>query len=49
MEGGLDIRAWCLDDGLCCLTDDTAIQLHQEDVALSHRGHHCSATAGIQL
>ena len=26
---GLDVRARRLDDGLCCLTEDAAVQLHR--------------------
>ena len=29
LEGGLDVRARRLDDGLCCLTEDAAVQLHR--------------------
>ena len=29
MEGSLDLTARRLDDGLCCLTEDAAVQLHR--------------------
>ena len=30
LEGGPDVRAWRLDDGLCCFTEDAAVQLHRK-------------------
>ena len=40
MKGGLDVTTRPLDDGLCCLTEDAAVQLH--------RGR-CSLFEGSQL
>ena len=40
LEGGLDVRARRLDDDLCCLTEDAAVQ--------QHRGT-CSFFAGSPL
>ena len=48
LEGGLDVRVRRLDDGLCCLTEDAAVQLHRGDV-VSSQGHHCREAAGIRL
>ena len=39
MEGGLDVRARGLNDSLCCLTKDAAVQLHRK----------CSITSGSPL
>ena len=46
IAGGLDVRARRLDNGLCCLTKDAAVQLHRGTCSF-FAGLHRGAKAGI--